>query len=214
MQDIPQFDAPQWANWLENREHIARKLKGADPGNLEAYFLKIHAASEALFRRFLFIGLRLNRVPFSEAADWLNHNDATPSKQVYPSQFDRLYRGVCTFNDVLSSSRRLDALWPLWNSFSKIIRNHLAHGMRAYERDWLMCALRIDQALMIDLDNGLAPFVGGSGAGNLALLNPRLPTGDKNADIPLLLGKKAKQARPSISLLETQAHLNSFNLWP
>lgn len=208
------LDIEKWGEWLQTRAHIAGKLEGADSSDLEAYFLKTHAASEALFRRLIFIGLRRNGITYNEASDWLHHNDTTPALGSYDVQFDRLYGPALTFQGMLSGSRRLNDLWALWTDFSKIIRNHLTHGMRRYSDAWLTCGVRIDQGLMVELDAAIASYIGGSPAGNLRLLGPRLPLGTAGANIHNLLGKKRGQVKPKASLQSAQARLKPLGLWP
>jgi hypothetical protein len=119
-------------NWVKAHDHVASKLKGADPSNSEAYFLKTHAASEALFRRLIFIGVRRNGATYKDAFDWLSHNDKTSPRGAYDALFDRLYGPDLTFQGGLNESDRLSDLWSLWIDFFKILRNHLAHCVRGY----------------------------------------------------------------------------------
>lgn len=87
-----QFDVVGWSKWLADHRSIGSKLLGASRSNRESYFLIVHAATEAMFRRILFVGLRLNKVTYYEANEWLFHNDDTPDKEKYPRLFDQLYQ--------------------------------------------------------------------------------------------------------------------------
>lgn len=60
------IDAPGWTAWLSCHSLIAVKLDGADRERRDAYFLTLHASTEALFRQVLFV-VRLNRVPYKDA---------------------------------------------------------------------------------------------------------------------------------------------------
>jgi hypothetical protein len=197
-----------WDDWVSNHSHIALKLKGVDRTYSEAYFLKLHAATEALLRRILFVGLRLNMVSFSDASDWLHHNDSTPTKIDFLNKFNKLYGPDLKFETVLADCPHGQLLWDLWHDFAKPVRNHLAHGIRAYNPSWLECGARINQSMLIELDVALAKRLGGSIADDLTKLHPRLPTGRKGIDIPALFGlKKGRQPRPSISLVDAQNRL-------
>lgn len=197
-----------WNLWIAQRIHLAAKLKCADRTNIEAYFLKIHAASEAFFRRLLFVGLRLNMVSFHDAQEWLHHNDSTPTKSEFPKTFNRLYGPDLSFEMLLAKDPRSQILWELWFDFAKPVRNHLAHGIRGYTSDWLECGIRINQGLLIELDAGMAEYLGGSIADNLSKLRPRLPTGKKGINISTLLGqRRGRPPKPSISLVDARNRL-------
>lgn len=203
-----------WDNWIAGRSHLASKLKSADPHSPEAYFLKLHATTEAFFRRMLLVGLRLNLVSFDEARDWLHHNDCTPNKVDFPKQFDSLYGPDFSFDMLLDGCPNGQTLWELWQNFAKQVRNHLAHGIRGYGSDWLECGVRINQYLLIELDGAMSKHLGGSIAGNLTGLRPRLPKGRKGVNIPALFGlKKGRQPRPPVSLVDAQNRLIAANLW-
>jgi hypothetical protein len=203
----------RWDNWIAGRSHLASKLKGADPRNGETYFQKLHATTESYFRRMMFVGLRLNLVTFADANDWLHHNDNTPTKTDFPRQFDSLYGPDFSFEKLLIESLNGHILWELWHDFAKLVRNHLVHGIRGYSSDWLVCGVLINQSLLIELDRAMVKHLGGSIAGNLTELRPRLPVGRKGVNIPALFGlKKGKQPRPSVSLIDAKNRLISIGL--
>ena len=201
-----------WDQWIAGRSHLTGKLKGADPHNAEAYFLKLHATTEAFFRRMLFVGLRLNLVTSADASDWLHHNDSTPAKGNFPQQFNSLYGPAVSFERVLADCPNGENLWELWLDFAKPVRNHLAHGIRRYSADWLVCGVRINQCLLIELDGAIAKHLGGSIADNLTKLQPRLPIGRNGMNITTLLGKKPKKPKPQVSLSDAQNRLISIGL--
>ncbi len=201
----PTLDAPGWTAWLSGRSLIAAKLDGADRERRDAYFLALHASTEALFRQVLFVGFRLNRVPYKDAQAWLHHHDLTPDREKYPRRFNRLYAVKGLSWDVLvASSPRLRSAMDLWHDYSKLIRNHLAHGVRRYTPEWVDCAICIDQILLMELDLAVAPVVGGSVAQSLKDLVPRLPIGRTGQDLADLMGVKSKTARPVIALAAAQ----------
>lgn len=210
----PLMDAPEWSDWLASKNLVTAKLRGSDRANLESYFLLVHAATEAMLRRILFIGLRLNTVTYKEANDWLYHNDETPDNLKYPILFGNLYANKqVNWNDVIASVPGLDKTWELWLGFSKIIRNHISHGIRKYNHNpgWLICAIHIDQELLIRLDLALEPIIGGSAAGDLTRFNPRLPMGRTGSDLAKITGrKKSKASRPKVSLAHAQNELASL----
>ena len=205
----PLEDVPGWSDWLASRSLVTGKLRGADRGNLEAYFLSLHGSTEAVLRQILFAGLRLNGVTYQEARDWLFHNDNTPDKQKYPNLFDRLYSArQATWSGVIAGVSGLDQAWNLWLNFSKIIRNHISHGIRKYKEEWLIAAIHADQELLIRLDLALAPMLGGSVASNLTKLNPRLPIGQSGVDLVKLTGRsKPKYPRTNVSLTDAKSML-------
>lgn len=203
-----------WDNWIAGRSHLASKLKDADPHNAEAYFLKMHATTEAFFRRMLFVGLRCNSVTSADAGDWLHHNDITPTKKGFPEQFNRLYKRNFNYEMLLADCPNGENLWELWLDFAKPVRNHLAHGIRGYSSDWLVCGVLINQCLLIELDGAMATYLGGSIADNLTKLRPRLPIGRPGVNITTLLGKKPNKPKPQISLSDVQNRLMVVGLLP
>jgi len=196
-----QVDVDGWSIWLEDHHAIGTKLRGSTRENKEAYFLIIHAATEALFRRIILVGLRLNKVTYHESNEWLYHNDDTPEKTNYPILFNRLYNlKHVTWAGVVQSGPDLDQLWDLWLGYSKIIRNHISHGIRKYGDDWLHSGIVIDQELLMRLDKALMAIIGGSVCSNLDKLSPRLPKGTKGADLGGITGRKKRKPRPQIAL--------------
>ena len=210
MIDTP-ADVAGWADWIAGNNHIDAKLRDENRASEKDYFLAVHAATEAMFRRILFVGLRLNRVTFPDASDWLFHNDVTPNKTNYPKLFDKLYsHKQITWAGVISSADGLETLWELWLGFSKTVRNHLAHGIRKYDSEWIRCGIAVDQELLIRLNVALLPFVGGSVAGTLSSFNPRLPKGISGTDLPAVTGIKSSNQRPKISLVDAQQKFSTL----
>lgn len=208
-------DVQGWNRWASSHSWIAAKIKGADRNNLPAYFQSLHATTEALFRQILFVGLRLNRVTYKEAQDWLHIHDRTPDDNHYPKLFDRLYAvKPVTWVGLKSQHPRLEQSLDLWHDFTKGIRNHLAHGVRRYPDEWLESAILVDQYLLIELDSAMATVVGGSISNHLAKLTPRLPVGKTGHDFFKLTGVKQKQPRPKLSLLAAQKQLEVLGSLP
>ncbi len=180
-------------------------MRGANSANKETYFLTIHAATEAMLRRILLVGLRLNKVTYGEATDWLYHNDKTPDKIQFPKLFDQLYHSKqITWSTLICSDPGLKQLWGLWLDYSKVLRNHISHGIRKYTDDWLECGITIDQELLIRLDQALSVIIGGSISDDLAKLNPRLPTGSKGINLKTITSRNPGKSRPKISLGNTK----------
>lgn len=200
------YDVNGWPEWLASHRAIGAKLLGASSTNKEAYFLVIHAATEAMLRRILLVGLRLNKVTYVEANDWLFHNDMTPDKEKYPKLFDQLFLSKkVTWNGTVASDADVDRLWGLWLGYSKIIRNHISHGVRKYPEEWLQCGINVDQEFLLRLDKVLVPIIGGSVCADLTKLNPRLPIGFKGNDLIKITGnKKPRKPRPPVPFLEVK----------
>lgn len=211
----PTIDAPGWTSWLSGHNLIAAKLDGADRERRDAYFLALHASTETLFRQVLFIGFRLNRVPYKDAQAWLHHHDVTPDREKYPRRFDRLYavKGV-SWDALVAGNRRLSSALDLWHDYSKLIRNHLAHGVRRYSPEWVDCAISIDQILLMELERSMVPVVGGSVAQSLRDLVPRLPVGKSGRDLADFMGVKSKTARPVIALVVAQTEVSALMQGP
>lgn len=207
-----------WDAWVSTRGRMLTKLSASDRQNSKTYFVDLHAATEAMFRRILFIGLRLNEVSYKEADAWIFQNDETPNKEKYSKLFDALYKKQgTTWNQLLDSVDGLNAAWELWLGFPKTIRNHILHGIRSYEIDWIECAIRIDQELVVRLDAAIAGVIGGSPIGALDKLSPRLPRGKQGFDVYTFVGRKpSKYLRPKISLLQAKLdldRLDSLRIW-
>ena len=173
--------------------------------------MTLHASTEALFRRVLFVGLRLNRVPYKDAQAWLHHHDVTPDREKYPRRFDRLYavKNV-SWDTLVAGNRRFSSALDLWHDYSKLIRNHLAHGVRRYSPEWVDCAISIDQILLIELDRSMVAVVGGSVAHSLKDLVPRLPVGKSGRNLADLMGVKSRTARPVIALAAAQTAVSAL----
>ena len=154
--------------------------------------------TESILRRTLLVGLRKKSVQYSDAVAWLHDNDYTPDRKSYPDTFNKLY-GQGAFAN-LTGAAPLDDLWELWLDFTKIVRNHISHGIRKYDEPWLQCAIHIDQAFIMQFCIALQPNVGGSLGGDLRKLRPRLSMGKAGVDIPKLLGTKGRKPRPAVSL--------------
>jgi hypothetical protein len=211
----PTIDAPGWTAWLSGHGLIAAKLDGADRERRDAYFLALHASTETLFRQVLFIGFRLNRVPYKDAQAWLHHHDVTPDREKYPRRFDRLYAVKdVSWDALVAGNRRLSSALDLWHDYSKLIRNHLAHGVRRYSPEWVDCAISIDQILLMELERSMVPVVGGSVAQSLKDLVPRLPVGKSGRDLADLMGVKSKTARPVIALVAAQTAVSALMQGP
>lgn len=207
------LDVLGWDSWVKARGRMLAKLSTSDRPNSKNYFIDLHAATESMFRRILFIGLRLNEVPYKEADAWIFHNDETPGSDKYPKLFDALFKkqGV-TWNQILNSVEGLNACWNLWLNFSKIIRNHILHGIRSYTAEWIERAIRIDQELVVRLDSAVSVVIGGSPIGSLDKLSPRLPRGKQGLDIYSLVERKPrKYSRPKISLSQVNLDLESLD---
>ncbi|MBK7053110.1 MAG: hypothetical protein IPH54_21940 [Rhodoferax sp.] len=80
-----------WDAWVSRRGRMLTKLSASDRQNSKTYFVDLHAATEAMFRRILFIGLRLNEVTYKVADAWIFQNDETPNKEKYSKLFDALW---------------------------------------------------------------------------------------------------------------------------
>lgn len=208
-------DIDIWYDWINSHSFIGERLKVAERNNPPVYFPVLHASTEAMFRQILLVGLRLNRVTYKQAQEWLHLHDQTPDKVEYPKRFDRLYaiRSVA-WATLISQHPRLEIALGLWHEFSKIIRNHLAHGMRSYSEDWLESGIQTDQYLLVELDLAMASVVGGSIAKPLTGLMPRLPVGKTGHNIAKLTGVKQKQPRPRLSLTTTQKQLEVLGSRP
>lgn len=197
---------PSWNEWLSSHQSIESRIRSPKRTPLESDFLTVHAVTESYFRRVLFVGLRLNYFNYKNADEWLFHNDKTPERKDFVALFDKLYSPKnFAWGDLLRSNPTLSLLWDLWLDFSKVIRNHISHGIRSYSDEWLICGIKIDQMLIMNLDQCLYPFVGGSIAKGLGQLSPRLPRGKNNVNFVVLTGKKTKKPRPKVSLSNAES---------
>ena len=203
-----EVDVPGWVPWSNSQSLISRELRGVDRENLKVYFQALHGLTEAIFRRSLLVGLRINQVPFKEAETWLHDHDETPDRKEFHKRFDRLYgaRGT-SWSDVTSASEPFRCALDLWHDYSKVIRNHLAHAIRSYADEWLTCAIQVDQILLMEFDRVMEHVVGGSLAHDLTKLVPRLPKGIPGQDLPKITGVKQRKPRPTVSLGGAQAEV-------
>lgn len=199
---------PDWTAWSDSRGFVSRELTGVDQANLKGYFQALHGLTEAVFRRSLLVGLRMQEVQFKDAKNWLHDHDVTPDRQEFPKKFDRLYgiRGT-SWAQILSQSEAFRCALDLWHDYSKTIRNHLAHAIRSYADEWLACAIQVDQILLMEFDRALEPVVGGSLTHDLKKLVPRLPKGIPSQDLSKLTGVKQRKPRPAVSLVSAQLEL-------
>lgn len=212
MSDIS-FTLPGWGKWLKDSSFVVAKIGDVDESNIRDYFSRVHAATEALLRQILFIGLRLNRVTYVDANNWLYHNDITPDRQKYPAQVNALFKQQGkTWDEIIQSQEDLGELWSLWIDYAKVIRNHVLHGIRSYDDHALQTVTVINQALMMGLDKAFIPVVGGRISGGLALFNPRLPRGVTGLDIPKLVGlkKSGKRPIPDKDVIQRMKSIRSF----
>ena len=208
---LTQYDVLDWSKWIVEHRAISSKLLGASGMNREAYFLLVHAATEVMFRRVLLVGLRLNKVTYDQANEWLYHNDDTPDKDNYPKLFNQLYQSkLVTWSDLIASTPALEVLWTLWLGYSKTIRNHISHGVRKYNDEWLQCAITIDEELLIRLDKSLSIIIGGSVCDNLGKLTPRLPIGLKGNNLTVITGRKSRKPRPTVSLANAKIAIDGL----
>lgn len=206
-------ELPEWGEWLSSHQSIKSKIRNPKRTPLESRFLTMHAVTESYFRRVLFVGLRLNYVTYKEAGDWLFHHDKTPDRKYFASLFDKLYHlKNLTWNVLLEGKPTLMELWGLWLDYAKVIRNHISHGIRSYSDECLICGMKINQKLIVDLDDALAPFIGGSIAKGLDQLSPRLPRGRAAQDMKVLTGRKLSKPKPKVSLTDASSKIEGIIL--
>jgi hypothetical protein len=204
-----EVDVPGWASWSDSHSLISRELRGVERANLKVYFQALHGLTEAVFRRSLLVGLRMNQVQFKDAEAWLHDHDETPDRKEFPKRFDRLYSiRKTSWTKVTSQSESFQYALNLWHDYSKIIRNHLAHAIRPYSDEWLACAIRVDQILLMEFDLVMETVVGGSLSDDLTKLVPRLPKGIPTQDVPKITGVKQRKPRPTVSLGGAQAEVS------
>lgn len=209
----PSWTVAGWKTWLESSSYVLALLGDTDGCSPRDYFSRVHPATEAIFRRILFVGLRAHLVQFKAAEDRLSADNAKFTRKDFPVLFDRLYfpekqtvfAQCVLWETLLNLHKRLNELWNLWLNFSKVIRNHQLHGLRIYSDEWLRYAIAIDQALIIELDTVMMPIIGGYLGQDLRLFTPRLPKGLDDADLSVITGiRKPKLPRPPISLTEVR----------
>lgn len=202
------INVPDWTAWSDSRGFVSRELRGVDQANLKVYFQALHGLTEAVFRRSLLVGLRMQEVQFQDAKNWLHDHDVTPDRQEFPKRFDRLYgiRGT-SWAQILSQSEAFRCALDLWHDYSKTIRNHLAHAIRSYADEWLACAIQVDQILLMEFDRVMEKVVGGSLSNDLTKLVPRLPKGIPEQDLPMITGVKQRKPRPTVSLGKAQVEI-------
>jgi hypothetical protein len=195
----------QFDRWVHADERAFLKTKVSMPLAISKdYFLAVHACTEAAFRKITLIGLRRHSVPYNEAKHWLYYQDATPNKGLrngsFMANFERLYAERGSWQSLLDKHTDLATLWDLWHAYTKIMRNHLAHGMRGYSTEYLSLGLLVNFNLLIKLESVMEPIVGGKLYGELTSLRPRLPRGNISVDVASLLGvKKPRTPKPKIS---------------
>jgi hypothetical protein len=208
--DIQAIDK-QWKGWVKGKTHIQSKLS-RDELSKPYQFLNIHATTEAALRRVLFVGLRLHKVTYKNASNWLNHNDLTPGKNnqkgTFIYSYDKLY-SKC-WETTLKSVADFEELWELWNGFSKGLRNQLAHGLRQHSDDQFEIGIAIDQLFILRLDEAMTPFVGGSLFAGLDDLSPRLPRGDANIQATTVLEAKRRNPQLGISYSDAVARVGKL----
>jgi hypothetical protein len=201
-------DVPGWAAWLNSSNFASRELRGVNRASLKGYFQVLHGLTEAVFRRSLLVGLRMHQVQFKDAKTWLHDHDETPERKEFPKRFDHLYRdhGI-TWTEVIDKSEPFRRALDLWHDYSKVIRNHLAHAIRSYGDEWLICAIQVDQILLMEFDRVMEGVVGGGLAHDLTKLVPRLPKGIPGQDLPRITGVKPRKPRPTASLSGAQSEV-------
>lgn len=205
--DIATIDK-KWKAWVRGKGHIRQKLYRTYKRKSDR-FLTTHAASEAALRRVLFVGLRMNKVTYRLADEWIRGHHITFGKKYgsgkFVTFFDRLF--MEDWETLLDSTEDLRDLWFLWNDYAKPIRNHLAHALRKYSDEWLDTALATDRLFMMQLDKAIKPVIGGTPFAHLKYLSPRLSRGDISVTPEKVLNIKKNPPRPIISLTDAKARL-------
>lgn len=201
----------QWKSWIKNKTHIRSKLSPIKQRKAD-HFLTTHASSEASLRRLLFIGLRMKKVTYKAANEWMYHHQITFGKLhgqgnfiVY---FDRLFPNP--WASVLQTEAGLDDLWLLWNDYAKPIRNHLAHALRKYDDEWLDAAFAVDRLFMMKIEKAINPVIGGTPFAHLKNLSPPLPRGSKDNDVDTVLGIRTRSPRPRIGLADARIRVENL----
>jgi hypothetical protein len=171
------------------------------PDHQHRFNMGCPAAYEAVFRRTLFVGLRLDQVSYKNAPDWLHDHDVKPGLTDYRKRFARLYavKGLY-WEDVTRPLERFRGALSLWCGYSKVIQSHLAHSTRSDENEWLLCAIQIDQILLMEFDLVPEPIVGRGVVHKVMELMLRLPAGRSNQVLSSLTGIRPKKPRLRASL--------------
>ena len=201
-----------WTAWLRSNPIAARYVRGANRSDPTGYFLRMHALTETILRRAVLVGLRRNGVRYSDALIWLHDNDFTPDRLNYAKNFDALLGGNPSFAQMTTAGSSLGELWDLWLDFTKIVRNHVGHGIRTYSLDWLQLGTSIDQAFVIEYCRSVQPIVGGSLGDDLRKLTPRLGNGRRGVNISALMGRRTGRPRPVVSLTAAEARFRALGL--
>lgn len=205
--DIATIDK-KWKAWVKDKSHIRSKLSPIRQRKQD-HLLTTHAASEAALRRILFVGLRMKKVTYKSASDWMDKNPITFSKDGgrgnFITHFNRLFKE--DWASVLHSTQDLGELWILWNDYAKPIRNHLAHALQNYSDEWLDTALAIDRLFIMRLDKAIRPIIGGTPFAHLKNLSLTLPRGQKHIDPRMVLNVRKRNRRPRMPLTEAKTRL-------
>lgn len=115
-----------------------------------------------------------------------------------------------SWDTLVAGNRRFSGALDLWHDYSKLIRNHLAHGVRRYSPEWVDCAICIDQILLRELDRSMVRVVGGSVAHSLRDLVPCLPVGKSGRDLADRMGVNSRTAHPVIALAAAQTAVSAL----
>lgn len=201
-----------WEKWRRDNPVVSGLAKGARVTDPASYFLRTHALTETLLRRALLVGLRKRSVRYSDAKQWLDTNESTPDRLRYPQTFDALFGPADNWAALAAPQSNFGQLWDLWLDFTKGLRNHLAHGVRSYAIDWLQCGTEIDQAFCIEFTASLYPVVGGAIGADLRKLTPRLGMGQAGVNIDQLMGRRARQPRPTLSLQSARSNFDNLGI--
>lgn len=201
------MDLTKWKSWLDHpdRKFLAAKIPSA-PRFDKDYFLEVHAATEAAFRKLILIGLRRNQVTYKNAQTFLMDHDDTPGRAITKGKFQNIFQTLYgnSWQSALNQNVTLNQCWDLWLDYTKHIRNHIAHGIRTYGNSEIETALAIDATMLAELDNVFKSIIGGSLYAHLSELSPRLPRGTANIDPLKLLSIKPRPPRPKTAAQTAQ----------
>jgi hypothetical protein len=113
----------------------------------DAYFLKLHFCVEALIKRLLFIGLRLNNVQYKDAQGFLTRYDP----QGLRNMLKRAWELIGISENELAAYPKYQKLRELVFEFTAKYRNDRVHGKRdeITSKDILELLITIDK-LFID----------------------------------------------------------------